>query len=380
MLNDASADKVSMSVRVNAGSAFDPQGKEGVMKLLAANIFPNPEIKEYFADELGGSLDIESNYDFIQVSATAKPDKLLTMMEALSTAVSNVPVDKETTVRLKTVQLKHLEDLAKDPSYVADQAAASRLLGTFPYGRPIDGTTASVQKIDFADLLLAKERFFTADNATVIIAGKFDSDLAYRAARRYLGSWVKADKLVPSTFRQPDPPPVAVQMTESPAPDRFEVRYITRGTSRGSVDVTAFSIVARILETRLRRLIPNAKNGEIRVVSGTYVLPGTFAIAFSGEKDLSRPKVEASDLMPKILGAAITDAEFQTAKQAALADAQKAALTDRWLDVDTYKVSPPAKQNTEAAAVSIADAQRVLERLQNQPFATVVVSSAKSAS
>src|SRR4051794_41074422 len=43
MWNDDKADKVSLTVRVHSGSAFDPQGKEGVMKLLAQHLFPNKE-------------------------------------------------------------------------------------------------------------------------------------------------------------------------------------------------------------------------------------------------------------------------------------------------------------------------------------------------
>jgi len=372
MFNDPSADKVWMVVRVHAGSAFDPQGKEGVMKLLASNIFPNPEIKEYFKDELGGSLDISDNYDFIEVRASAKPDKLLTMMEAVSTAVSNVPVEKDTTDKLKSVQLKRVDDLLKDSAYVADQAAAARLLGTFPYGRPIEGTPASIQKIEYADLLLAKQRFFTADNATVVLSGKFDSDLAYRAARRYLGSWLKADKLVPPTFRQPDDPPTAMQLVNSPVADAFAVRVITRGTSRGSADSAAFSVVARVVENRLKALVPAHAN-DITVASYSNVLPGTFVIAFSRAKDAATPKIEAMDLVTKALGAAINDAEFQAAKQAYLTDREKETMADRWLDADTYKISPPNKPDTNS--ISLAEAQRVLSKLQKQPFATVVVSS-----
>jgi len=72
MFDAPASDKVTLKVRVHAGSAFDPQGKEGLMKLLAANIFPNLEAKEFFTD-LGGGLEIQSNYDYIQVNATSKP-------------------------------------------------------------------------------------------------------------------------------------------------------------------------------------------------------------------------------------------------------------------------------------------------------------------
>ena len=81
MFDAPGSDKVTLKVRIHAGSAFDPQGKEGLMRLLAANIFPNPEAKEFFTDQLGGSLEIISNYDFIQVNASSKPENMLNMLE-----------------------------------------------------------------------------------------------------------------------------------------------------------------------------------------------------------------------------------------------------------------------------------------------------------
>ena len=237
--------------------------------------------------------------------------------------------------------------------------------------------TASIQKIEFADLLQAKQRFFTADNATVVISGKFDADLAYRAGRRFLGSWLKSDKLVPSTFRQPDDPLAAVEMTESPAPDRFEVRYITRGTARGSTDVAAFAVVAKVIENRLRAMLPDRSSGEIRVTSQPHTLPGTFMIALSGTKDVSRPKIEANDLMTKVLGVAITATELEAARQSV--SGGETSAVDRWLDVDTFKIPPPNASNA-TGSVSIADArQRMLEKIQKQPFATVVMSPVEAA-
>ena len=41
MWNVPKSDKVTVKVRVHSGSAFDPQQKEGVMRLLADNIFPD---------------------------------------------------------------------------------------------------------------------------------------------------------------------------------------------------------------------------------------------------------------------------------------------------------------------------------------------------
>src|SRR5260221_9837605 len=54
MWSDAKANNVSVKIRIRAGSAFDPQGREGVMQMLADNIFPTETTREFFKDDLGG--------------------------------------------------------------------------------------------------------------------------------------------------------------------------------------------------------------------------------------------------------------------------------------------------------------------------------------
>jgi len=366
MFDVRTADKVTLKVRIHAGSAFDPQGKEGLMKLLAANIFPNPEVKEFFAEQLGGSLDIQSNYDYIQVSATAKPESFLTMMETVSTALVNLGIDKETTEKLKARQLERLKSLENDPSYIADQAVAARLLGSFPYGRPDDGTPATISKIDFADLSSARQRFFTADNVTVLVAGKYDQALAFRAVRRYFGSWLKADKLVPSSFRQPDDPPTSVLEISSSVANKPQTRVASRGITKSSPDVFAYQMVAEVLENRLK----TAAGGDVRSID--HVLPGIFSISFG-------IAVDATSLVAKTLATPVSEAEFQAAKAAVVAELEKTDLNDRWLDVDTFRVDTPAKQQAKAAATTLADVQRVFDKIKEQPLATVIVSAAKPA-
>ena len=63
MWPDAKASSAAIRIRIHTGSAFDPQGKEGLMQLLADNIFPNEASREFFAEDLGGRLDVISNFD-----------------------------------------------------------------------------------------------------------------------------------------------------------------------------------------------------------------------------------------------------------------------------------------------------------------------------
>ena len=188
------------------------------MALFADILFPNQEqIKEFFADELNGSFEIVSNYDYIQINATGDKDKLLPILETVAQAVTQTQIDKETTAKVKLARLTKLKELETNPAYVADLAVRKQLLGDFPYGRATNGTTISLSNIDFADLLFARERFFTANNATLAITGDFKEDLANRAVRRYFGNWRKSEKIVPSTFALAEQPKTNFVMIESPS-------------------------------------------------------------------------------------------------------------------------------------------------------------------
>jgi zinc protease len=368
MWSDPRAEKVSLRLRIHSGSAFDPQGKEGVMKMLAENIFPNTHAMEFFADELGGSLEIVSGYDYIQINATSKPDQFLQMFETVANAVSNVTIDKETTAKLKADRAAELKRLEADPEYLADASAAKLLFGTFPYGRPVTGTTESVSKIEFADLIDARQRFLTSDNATLAISGNFDSNLAYRAARRYFGSWVKADKKVPSTFRQPDLPDPTIKTIVLDGTGSSEVRYAVRGVARNDPAYAASQILAEVLRSRLAG---TARNDTARgyVNADGHLLPGSIIFGLSGESLPGPPSRNASEVVAQLLAAKISDTEFRAAAAAVNARSGSGDPIDTWLDIDTFKTpQPPA-----TAVPSVADVQLLADRIKAGPAVGIVV-------
>lgn len=361
MWNDPAAAEVRVSIRIHGGSAFDPQGKEGVMQLLADNIFPTSASKSFFSEDLGGSVEVITNYDYIQVNATSRPADFVTLVETLAQAVSTPTIDKDTTAALKKALLEKLTVLEKDPAYVADQVAARRLFGTFPYGRPQMGSVESVQHIDFADLQFARERFLSADDATVAISGNFNSDLGFRAVRRYFGAWLKSDKRVPATFRQPDDPdpsPVALIIEGVPHRSVFGLR----GVSKSDPDYSASLYLERILTARLLKSDPKSE-----VAFSARALPGIV-------------RVRATALPATLFTTRITAEEFSFAR-GKIDEMQRSceqtpgclatAEMDRWLDADTY--GGPVADSKALQNVSLTDVQRVADRLAKNPVATVVI-------
>ena len=237
-----------------------------------------------------------------------------------------------------------------------------------------------MKTIDFADLVDAKGRFLSADNATIAISGNFDRSLGFRAVRRYFGGWLKSDKRVPSTFRQPDDPPVGLQVVASPAAGKTAIRYAMRGLARNDKNLVASLIFTNIIETRLKARVPSGHKGDVFVRNEYHALPGMITIGFSadkGEFGTANGKVEANELVGKAIIDPITDSEFQAAKTAVLNEWASRDAISFWLDVDTFRIAEPTSKNAE---ITIADVKAFAESASKKPMAAILVNTPTPAS
>ena len=364
MWSDPSAAKVNLKLRIHSGSAFDPQGKEGAIQLLADSLFPDAATKEFFAEDLGGSLNVVTTYDYIEVDASAKPDSLSTMIETIANAVSNPAIDKDSTAKVRTALQARLKQLEADPAYVADQAAAKRLFGTYPYGRPQMGSTASVEKLTFADVLDQKERFLAADNATMTLSGNFDKASTMRAIRRYFGPWLKADKKVPATFAQPGAPdskPVEIEFASVQHPIS---RLLRNAPGRASRNYYPMVLLSQIKKDQR---CPDAGIYQAFLLRGLYYeSPDTSMPATGGP----------CPRMTKSNDAGIDGNELDIQKNA-LISKLGAARDTLWLDVDTYGLGSVDDEIRRAQAVTIGDINALAVAMSAEPVASIVIVPAK---
>lgn len=387
MWTEPSAEKVTVKLRVHSGAAFDTLGKEGTMAMLADALFPNESVREFFREDLGGSLAVESNYDSIQINATGNSDQILTILETISAAVTKPQIDKETTAKVRAVRLERVKELEKNPAYVADLAAAKRLFGTYPYGRSAEGTTESLQKIDFADLLLAKQRFLTADNATLAVSGNIKSDYVFKAVRQLFGGWEKSDKRVPATFAQPEAPNTETFSVELPNVENTLGRYAMTVAARNDKDFYATKVLTEIWRNQF---CLDTESTRVKASFEPYLLRGVYIVSteISSAVEPSSPGgTRCLNMLwseGKIILPTFSQSDFEKAKSTIVTDLnQKTLLTtdsvDLWLDVDTYKLGAAKDELQRANNVTLADVQRVAENLQKQPLVRISVKKSAAA-
>ena len=373
---------VLLKLRIHSGAAFDLSDRAGMMALLGDALFPDPTTREYMKEELDGRLEVTTTHDAIDVTLVGKSSGLERMIDFLRGAVLTTQLGVESVATVRTARLKMLSEKPATIGDAADQAIAARVLGTFPYARPATGTAESVAKVERADLLLARERFLHADNASLAVVGGVEKPRLMRALRQLLGPWGKSDRTIPTTFRQPGAPDTRVLVIDSPGATNAEVRLAIRGLARGDKDTLAAEVLALIIRDRWKTAVPDLTGVSVR--DEAHVLPGMFVLSAAAPTgNAAKATTAAQDIVKSLIQSGPTAQELEGARNAVLSKlstefSQPETMSTHWLDVDTFKSTRPSTVTTLLRSLTPADVQRVTARLfKDVAMATVVVGNSE---
>lgn len=381
--SEPASESVTLKLRIHGGAAFDIKGKEGAVQLLADVLFPDVQTKQFFEQELGGSLAVECNYDFIEITVRGRAAEFNRILETVRDAVVNLQIEPETFEKMRAARLKLVQSENAKPVRVADNAVRKQLFGEFPYGRSIGGTPETLAKIERADLLLARDRLLTADNATLAVAGNVKEAVALGAVKQLFGAWQKADKSLVTTFRQPDAVDGKLAVVKMPDIDQGQIRFALRGAARNAVDFDVFQLATQILQERWQAALPPEINQAVFVRHEPHVLPGIVVFGISVDGGYVASYLTAAPIaFSKILTAPVTADEFNRAKTNLIAKINDAAKENDaamrfWLDADTYKINTKLKPEESIAAVSQTQTQDLIASWRKQTPVFVAVALGK---
>jgi zinc protease len=375
---------VFMSLRIHSGAAFDVAGKAGEMAILGDILFPDPTTREYFTDEMSGRLDVDTDHDSITITMQGRADQFERIVEILRTALITTQLTPENVARVRDGRIKIAKETAVAPEVLADRAIAARLFGEFPYGRPASGSAESLARVDRADLLLARDRFLNANNATLVIMGGVQRNRAIRALRQLLGPWRKSEQIVPTTFRQPSAPDPRTLIINAPTDQSAQIRVATRGLARSDRDADAAALLGIIARQRWEKLSPENSRRPLFARHEGHVLPGMFVMGAAVDTMLVAQSLkQARDVLHSLIGVPATPDELAQAKselnaQRAKDLARADGLARVWLDVDTFRFQATPLQAAALDQLTPADLQRVAIRLfKDAPVASIAIGDAK---
>ncbi len=214
VIEDHRAPVVTHMVWYRNGSADDPPGKSGIAHFLEHLMFkgtkthPQGKFSELIAN-LGGQENAFTSNDYTAYFQRVAKEHLSVCMDYEADRMKNLVLTDEVVSPERDVVLEERRMRTDtDPSEQLGEALQAALFTQHPYGRPIIGWSHEIESLDRADALAYYDRFYTPENAILIVAGDVDAPEVIRLAEKYYGP-IAARGAPPKRFRPREPEPRA---------------------------------------------------------------------------------------------------------------------------------------------------------------------------
>ncbi|HWI87242.1 MAG TPA: pitrilysin family protein [Sphingomonas sp.] len=201
----------------DGGSSTDPVGRAGLAELTADLLTKGTTSRSATdivreVETLGGTIGGDAVRDGMFLSLTVKSDQLAPAMAVFADTAMHASFKSEELERQRVQALDGLKVAYSEPGQLASMVASRVVFGLGPYGKPADGTPASLAAIRQSDVAAAYRAFWRPDATTLVMVGDITVDQAQSMAQSLFGKWSK-----PST------PPVAPPAAGAPAAPRTVV-------------------------------------------------------------------------------------------------------------------------------------------------------------
>jgi zinc protease len=194
------------------GSADDPVGKSGIAHFLEHLMFkgterhPQGRFSEVVA-ELGGQENAFTSTDFTAYFQRAARDHLKTLMEFEADRMTGLVLSDDVVNPERDVVLEERRMRTEtDPQAQLGEAVAATLFTHHPYGTPIIGWMHEIEGLDRHDALAYYGRFYTPENAILVVAGDVTAEEVRRLAQETYGR-IPARGEAPQRRRPHEPDP-----------------------------------------------------------------------------------------------------------------------------------------------------------------------------
>ena len=358
VIPDHRAPVVTHMVWYRNGSADDPPGKSGIAHFLEHLMFKGTATQKMGAfservTELGGQENAFTSNDYTAYFQRVAKEHLSEMMAFEADRMTGLVLTDEIVAPERDVVLEERRmHCDADPGSQLSEAVQAALFTHHPYGKPVIGWGHEIEGLTREDALAYYHRFYTPQNAILVVAGDVEADDVRALAERHYGP-VKPFAGAVTRRRSQEPPPVArravsVEDEEVEQPS-WQRCYITPSTRTGAKGVSeALEVLAQVLGGGHNGALYKALviDKKVAVGAGSYYMgsaiddtrfliytvpaPGTSLAAMDGEVDAALRAFIASGVDPDALRRAktrlIAEVIYAQDSQASLARWVGAAL------------------------------------------------------
>jgi len=188
---------VTVSVIVKAGQLDEPKEKAGLASMVAGLLTEGTksrsakDISEE-ADFIGASLNASAGGDYITVTLSVLKKDLNKGFELLSDILLN-PVFPQEEINRKRERVKgFLRQREEEPAFLADRAFRIEVFGEHPYGRLLEGSPETIDKIKRDDIIKFYSDYLLPNNAILSVSGDLTPGELNGLIKQYLDGWKRA--------------------------------------------------------------------------------------------------------------------------------------------------------------------------------------------
>ena len=181
------------------GSADEPAGKSGIAHFLEHLLFKgtvkNPAGKfSQTVAAIGGQENAFTSSDYTGYFQRTSREHLKTLMEFEADRMTGlVLTDAAVIPELKVVLEEQNQRVANNPGAKLGEQIEAALYLNHPYGRPVIGWRHEIESLNREDALAFYKRFYTPNNAILVVAGDVNADEVKALAEETYG------KVAPTT-------------------------------------------------------------------------------------------------------------------------------------------------------------------------------------
>jgi zinc protease len=175
------------------GSADDPVGQSGIAHFLehlmfkGTNRHPAGEFSQVVS-ALGGQENAFTSFDYTAYFQRVAREHLKTMMEFEADRMTGLVLDEAVVGPERNVVLEERRmRVETDPAAQLSEAMAAALFVRHPYGTPIIGWMHEIESLDREHALSYYRRFYTPENAILVVAGDIGPDEVRRLSEDTYG-------------------------------------------------------------------------------------------------------------------------------------------------------------------------------------------------
>ena len=383
---------IAMRFAFEGGNAQDPDGKEGVANFIVsmmdegAGELTSKQFQERM-EAIAMRMSFDDSRDAVYGSFETLTENRDAAIELLALAVGKPRFDADAVERIRGQLLASLAYAARDPDRVASEQWSALAFAGHPYGRPANGTPASVQKIGRDDLADFWSSTFARDNLRVVVVGDIDAETLKPLLDKVFGGLPAKAKLKPIAQVIPTAAErlKVVEMAVPQSVARFGLPALPRKDKDFIPAFVLNTIVGGgVMSSRLWEEV-REKRGLAYSVS-TTVQPFKHTSVFAGGVATKNEEIAQSlDLiraeLKRIAAEGPTDKELQNAKSYltgsfALRFDSNAKIANQllWFWQEDLGRDYVDTRNAEIDAVTMEQVRRVAKRLfeREEPIVTIV--------